>query len=152
MVHGIDGFEAVLKKCEDSFLSDLTVDYEVKPSEKTWSKKEIVGHLIDSAINNLKRFTEIQYFEKPYVVLPYNQDELVRANLYQNKNTADLFNLLIALNKQIVFLMKNQTEVSLRYKVMLPNHQEADLYFLMQDYIQHFYHHFNQVSPQWMQH
>lgn len=110
-----------------------------------------MGHLIDSALNNLKRFTEINYFEKPYNVIPYNQDELVKANNYQQKNTADLVKLLIALNRQIIFLMKNQTEENLKYKIVLPNQQEADLHFLMVDYIEHFYHHFKQIDSKWTQ-
>lgn len=32
-----------------------------RPVPNKWSKQEILGHLIDSAINNLKRFTEIQF-------------------------------------------------------------------------------------------
>jgi hypothetical protein len=35
-----------------------------KVSTEKWSKKEILGHLIDSGINNLQRFTEIQFEEK----------------------------------------------------------------------------------------
>jgi|SRR6218665_608236 len=143
----MDTFEVLLESIEDSFLSDLPDDFEFKSSENSWSKKEIIGHLIDSALNNLKRFTEIQYFEKPYNVIAYNQDELVKANNYQQKNTADLLELLIALNRQIIFLMKNQTEESLKYKIVLPNQQEADLHFLMEDYIEHFYHHFKQLNP-----
>ena len=32
-----------------------------KPAPGKWSKQEILGHLIDSAINNLKRFIDAQY-------------------------------------------------------------------------------------------
>ncbi len=35
-------------------LSDVEVEYKENPSK--WSKKEILGHLIDSANNNLRRF------------------------------------------------------------------------------------------------
>lgn len=47
-----------------------------------WSKKEILGHLTDSAIHNLVRFTEINYLEKPYYHRPYNQIDLVNLNQY----------------------------------------------------------------------
>lgn len=40
-----------------------------KPAPGKWSKLEILGHLIDSAINNLKRFTEIQFLPQPYKVI-----------------------------------------------------------------------------------
>lgn len=45
-----------------------------KISPEKWSKKEILGHLIDSGINNLQRFTEIQYESKPYKIRKYKQD------------------------------------------------------------------------------
>ncbi|MEZ4875739.1 MAG: DinB family protein, partial [Flavobacteriaceae bacterium] len=37
-----------------------------KWSPNRWSKKELLGHLIDSGMYNLQRFTEIQFEEKPY--------------------------------------------------------------------------------------
>lgn len=150
MINGIDKFEQALGKSKDLSVANLPADFELKPSEDKWSKKEIAGHLIDSALNNLKRFTEIQYFEKPYIVLGYNQDELVKANDYQHVDNRDLLDLLFSINKQILFLMKNQPEENLKYKILLPNKQEADLGFLMEDYIAHFYHHLNQIAPQWI--
>jgi len=47
-----------------------------------WSKQQILGHLIDSAINNLKRFTEIQILPQPFKIISYQQDELVIVNNY----------------------------------------------------------------------
>ena len=58
-----------------------------------WSKQEILGHLIDSAINNLKRFTEIQFLPQPYKVVSYQQNELVEVNQYQNLALAHLLDL-----------------------------------------------------------
>jgi len=65
----------------------------LKHNPDKWSRKEILGHLIDSAINNLQRFTVIQYEIKPFQIHSYNQDELVRANLYQTADTKDLLEL-----------------------------------------------------------
>jgi len=45
-----------INKCTDEELS-------YKPNPEKWSKKEILGHLVDSGVNNLKRFTEIQFGE-----------------------------------------------------------------------------------------
>jgi|TARA_R110000737_G_scaffold264685_1_gene272514 hypothetical protein len=57
---------------------------------KKWSKKEILGHLIDSGINNLQRFTEIQFSDRPYVIRKYNQNELVIVNDYQNAEIKEI--------------------------------------------------------------
>ena len=45
-----------------------------RPATGKWSKQEILGHLVDSAINNLKRFTEIQFLPQPYTVISYKQN------------------------------------------------------------------------------
>jgi len=64
-----------------------------KSTPNKWSKKEILGHLIDSGINNPQRFTEIQFESKPYKLRNYHQNKLVIANDYQNVNTKDLLQL-----------------------------------------------------------
>lgn len=146
MKQRIDEFELVLNRLEATFDANTIVEFEIKHTVSSWSKKEIIGHLIDSAINNLQRFTEIQYAEKPYEIRPYNQDELVKANDYQHKNNQDLFDLLIALNRQIVYVMKNQNQESLKYQIVLPTQTVTDLQFVMEDYIGHFNHHLDQIN------
>lgn len=73
-----------------------------RPALDKWSKQEILGHLIDSAVNNLKRFTEIQFLPQPYTVISYRQNELVIVNDYQNLPLQHLLDLYQALNRQIV--------------------------------------------------
>ncbi len=144
--------DAILKfeKFITTFQNEVAINpisnFDVKPSEAKWSKKEIIGHLIDSAINNIQRFTEIQYFEKPYKIRAYNPDELVKQNNYQNKNNQELFDLLINLNRHVIFLAKNQSETSLKFKMILPNNEIADLQFVIEDYFEHFYHHFKAID------
>src|SRR6185503_17913101 len=77
-----------------------------RPAPGKWSKQEILGHLIDSAINNLKRFTEIQFLPQPYTVISYQQNELVLVNDYQNLPLQHLLDLWQSLNRQIVFVVK----------------------------------------------
>src|SRR6187549_2216258 len=88
-----------------------------RPTEGKWSKKEILGHLIDSAINNLKRFTEIQFLPQPYTVISYQQNELVIVNDYQNLPLQHLLELWQALNRQIVLIVKNIPVEKLDYPV-----------------------------------
>ena len=38
-----------------------------KPNPAKWSKKEILGHLIDSAQNNIRRFIVAQYEDNPKI-------------------------------------------------------------------------------------
>ena len=148
MEQRINEFMLVLNKLNVLASTNSTRNFEIEPSETKWSKKEILGHLIDSAINNLQRFTEIQYAEKPFTIRTYPQDDLVKANDYQNKNILDLFHLLIELNKHIVYLVNNQTEETLKYEIILPNQAIKNLQWLIEDYFNHFYHHIKQIDIQ----
>lgn len=135
-----------IREIEDLFHHKQLVDFDRKISGTKWSKKEILGHLIDSAINNLQRFTEIQYLEKPYSIRPYNPDELVKANRYQEKDSPDLLLLWAQLNRQIAFVMLNQAEDTLAYPLLLPDNQQRDLRFLMTDYVVHLEHHLKAIK------
>ncbi|WP_222983075.1 DinB family protein [Flagellimonas meishanensis] len=120
-------------------------EFKKKPTHGKWSKQEILGHLIDSAINNIQRFTEIQFEHLPYYIRDYNQRELVKANDYQNSETSELVQLWMSLNGRIKSLMRQQTEKTLGYPIVLSNGTIADLRFLMQDYVTHLEHHLNQI-------
>ena len=130
----------------DNLTLQSIIDFEVKIDVNKWSKKEILGHLIDSAINNLQRFTEIQYAEKPYKTRPYNQDALVKYNDYQNKNNQNLFDLWLHLNRHILEIIKSQTDKTLAYQLILPNGTLTNLQFLIEDYIEHLFYHVSQIN------
>ncbi len=114
-----------------------------KPTK--WSKKEILGHLIDSAHYNLRRFTEIHIKPKPYQIIDYNQDELVLVNDYQRAEPKDLIMLWVSLNKQIIHVLKQQNEKTLQIQARLPNLKNTNLLFLINDYLEHLEHHVKQI-------
>lgn len=118
-----------------------------RPAENKWSKKEILGHLIDSAINNLKRFTEIQFLPQPYKVVSYKQVELVLVNDYQNLPLDHLLDLWQALNRQIVFVAKSIPAEKLQYPVdpQYENGELKTLGWIIADYVAHMEHHFKQI-------
>lgn len=120
-------------------------DLKNKRTPGKWSKQEIVGHLIDSGINNLQRFTEIRSAEEPFKIRKYKQDELVLANDYQQAEMSELLQLWLALNKRIVQVMLLQTEDTLKVKIELPDGQISDLRFLMVDYVDHLEYHLKQI-------
>ena len=142
--------EAILrfeKLLDENALYFPTIDPVILEEKKTgkWSKKEILGHLVDSAIHNLVRFTEINYVEKPYRHRPYNQIDLVNLNQYQMMDIHDLTELWLSINKQIVRLMKSVDEKALDYKIILSDESVIDLRFLMTDYVDHLEHHIKQL-------
>lgn len=132
---------------EASYYLELAAasEMELKSSPVSWSKREILGHLIDSALNNLQRFTEIQFQPKPFKIKPYDQNGLVKANDYQHADTEALVNLWQALNKRIGDVMEMQTESTLLHAIELSDGTITDLRFLMTDYVDHLEHHVRQL-------
>ena len=137
-------FEKLLNENVNFFPTISSEILEAKIPGK-WSKKEILGHLTDSAIHNLVRFTEINYLEKPYHHRPYNQIDLVNLNQYQTMDIEELTQLWFLINKQIIKIMKSVDNEVLDYKIILSDESVIDLKFLMTDYVAHLEHHINQI-------
>src|SRR5688572_28641543 len=118
-----------------------------RPAQGKWSKKEILGHLVDSAINNLKRFTEIQFLPQPFTVVSYQQNDLVTVNNYQNLPLDHLLKFWEVLNQHIVYVVKNIPEEKLEYHVdpQYENREMKTLAWIICDYVAHMEHHFKQV-------
>ena len=136
----IESFPARIKRLSaDELLS--------RSAEGKWSKKEILGHLIDSAINNLKRFTDSQHSSLPYKVVKYQQVELVVANDYQNLPLDHLLTLWQSLNRQIVYVVRNIAIEQLNYPVdpQYENGELRTLSWIIVDYVAHMEHHFQQI-------
>ncbi len=136
--HLLQQTKAYIQVCPES-------EFAFKLSPDKWSKKEILGHLIDSGINNLQRFTEIQFEFKPYRIRKYDQDALVKANQYATAETLELLTLWLALNERIKNIIESQDEHTLRYSIELSDGRISDLRFLMEDYVDHMEHHVRQM-------
>ncbi|RRB07015.1 DinB family protein [Larkinella rosea] len=116
---------------------------ERKPGK--WSRKEILGHLIDSGLNNLKRFTDAQFLPSPFVVERYNQNQSVIYNRYQDLPLEHLIAYWQSLNRQILYVTEVIPEDTLRKPVLPPDHGEpVTVAWLIVDYVAHLGHHFKQ--------
>jgi hypothetical protein len=74
-------------------------EFSFKSSPATWSPKEILGHLVDSAQNNIQRFVRGQYEDTPGIV--YDQDEWVRLQGYQTFPKDELIQFWILINSHL---------------------------------------------------
>jgi len=77
-----------------------------KKAPGKWSRKEIIGHLIDSAQNNLRRFICGQYENEPPAIV-YEQDFWVAANAYNKMAKADVLSLWILMNERICAVLES---------------------------------------------
>lgn len=115
-----------------------------KISDNKWSKREILGHLIDSARYNLQRFTEIPVFEGNYEIRDYPQDQLVKIHQYQTQPDFELLCLWQLLNFQIVQVITNIPEATL-CKTIAVNRANKSLRELIEEYTAHVEHHLRQI-------
>ncbi|HWW41551.1 MAG TPA: DinB family protein [Pedobacter sp.] len=116
-------------------------------SEKTdpgkWSKKEIIGHLIDSATNNHHRFVRGQ-FEKN-VQISYDQNKWNVAGHYQDIDSIQLIQFWMMYNRQLIELWRNIPKEKLSNTIYTGDETPLTLGFLIQDYVVHLEHHLKQL-------
>jgi hypothetical protein len=118
-----------------------------KPSVEKWSRQEILGHLVDSAVHNLTRFTGVPFAPTPYVVKSYRQAELVTVNRYQTLPLPHLLVLWESLNRQILFVIEGLEPIQLALPVD-PGYGDGELHnlgWLFCDYVAHLEHHLKQI-------
>jgi hypothetical protein len=120
-------------------------EFSMKPSPSKWSKKEIIGHLIDSAHNNLRRFIVGQYDDTPVIV--YDQDFWNKANDYQQMNKDEIIALWKLMNNRVgaVLLAMPASAMSRQLNTSKDSIQVHTLEWLAVDYVKHMKHHLNQV-------
>jgi hypothetical protein len=115
-----------------------------KPSPDKWSKKEILGHLIDSAANNHQRFVRLQLV--PEISLPgYEQDGWVRVNRYQETPWTDIVALWAAYNRHLAAVIESLDSSTLGHVWHSPS-GDMTLEFLATDYVEHIKHHLGQIG------
>lgn len=124
-----------------SLRSVRDVEFNLKLSPLKWSRKEILGHLVDSAQNNIRRFIVAQYEERPKIV--YNQDKWVAITNYQEYPLTDLIDLWYQVNKHLCHVLTSMPVEMIKQQVQTEDLH--DLQWLAGDYIKHLLHHLHQV-------
>src|SRR5215204_2300793 len=81
-------------------------DASFKPAPDKWSKKEILGHLIDSASNNHQKFVRTMA-EKHVDFVGYKQNHWVDSQKYNRRNWHDLLFLWRTLNLHLAHIIEN---------------------------------------------
>jgi len=136
-----------------SSLSDARV--RVRPAPGKWSVKEIIGHLIDSATNNHRRFVLAQ-IEDTLAFPGYQQDEWVKRQRYQDSAWPGLATLWASYNEHLIHVVRAIPEETLtRARTThtldqigwrpVAREDPATLAYLIEDYVGHLEHHLGQI-------
>lgn len=126
-----------LKQRETSFFTERA------SGSSSWSRLQILGHLIDSASNNLHRFIRTQYEHVPFIY--YNQNDWNAINHYDKANSSDLIDAWTALNKRILEVLRHIDEESLTKTCRVDVNTVMPLREIVYDYIGHMEHHLKQI-------
>ena len=137
-------FAAILQASPKRMVGIADADAEQKPASGRWSKKEILGHLIDSAANNHQRFVRAQFAAR--VDLPgYEQEAWVATQAYATESWADLVNLWLLYNRHLLHILRNLPEGTQTNEISIGGKPPVTLQAVAEDYLSHLKNHINQI-------
>jgi len=140
----INNFRNQINSYNHSLSALAEAELHQKPAINKWSKKEILGHLCDSAINNYYRFLHLQQSKGLFEVVQYDQDSWVKMGRYQTRDWATILNLWETLNFSIIEILESSFEANKNQQIIIDG-VEQDYKFLVQDYYEHLAHHMKQI-------
>ena len=120
----------------------------VAPAVGKWSAKEVVGHLTDSAVNNLARIVRLETvldMDPEVRADNYEQEAWVLAQAYAEKDWLQIVQLWRGLNEHIGWTMRHVSREKLGRICVFPDGQ-VTMGFLMEDYIAHMEHHLRDLK------
>ena len=147
-------FRELIERCTPLLLDLPNDTTATRPAPDKWSRQEILGHLIDSASNNHRRFVEGQFGED-LVFVGYDQEAWVRAQPYQTSSWAELVGLWRSFNLHLLRIVESVPEstrlrprtrhnlAEIGWKVS-PD-ESTTLDYIMSDYVSHLEHHLRQI-------
>jgi hypothetical protein len=118
-------------------------DFSLRSRPGKWSKKEILGHLIDSACNNHQRFVRIQFEEMPRII--YDQDNWNACSYYQQRDKDQLVAFWEVYNNQLLELITRIPAGLLTREGVSGNGERHTLAWYITDYVTHMEHHLRQL-------
>jgi hypothetical protein len=109
-----------------------------------WSRKEILGHLIDSALNNHQRVVRAQFSSS--LVFGYDQVAWVKANAYRRRAWSELVELWVTLNRHFAAAVELVPAAKLGTPCAAGEEEAKPLEWWIRDYVRHMKHHVEQIE------
>ncbi len=142
-IEAADDLRRAVDEYETKFLAVSEEQVGRSRGPEKWSRKQILGHLIDSATNNHQRFIRMQL--TPELHFPnYEQREWVRLNDYAGRPWSELVALWAAWNRHLAHVMERIAPESLGHRWDSGSAWQ-DLEFVATDYVVHLRHHADQI-------
>ena len=110
-----------------------------------WSRKQLLGHLIDSASNNHQRFVRAM-LQGALEFPPYDQAGNVRVQAVQEADWLLLVSLWANYNRFLAHVIARIPEDKLEVLCRIGDGEPVPLRFLAEDYLAHLLHHLGQIG------
>jgi len=110
-----------------------------------WTRKEIVGHLLDSAANNRQRFVRAA-IEGSYAGPSYAQDAWVAAHGYAHLSWKTLVAWWNVEHDILLAVVERIPEERMNALCKVGEDAPVTLRYLIEDYTRHQFHHFEQIN------
>ncbi len=139
----IERLENLIKIIPDLLTQIDESDFILKPFSEKWSKKEIHGHLIDSAANNHHRFIRPQYEDTPTIA--YDQNQWNKLNHYIEMDSIQVVAFWTFYNKHLLEIMKRIPDENLLKECKSTDLKIYTVEYLMNDYMEQLEYHLKQI-------
>lgn len=144
MQNALNELESLLSMAVPRLLALSESECSSRPNDDKWSKKETLGHLIDSASNNHQRFVRAQLSNE--IRLPgYEQQDWVRTQSYHTESWENLVQLWKAYNVHLIHLGTKIPAERLNSMCFIGTNEPVTLEFVIVDYVRHVKHHLQQI-------
>ena len=110
-----------------------------------WSRKQLLGHLVDSASNNHQRFVRAALADS--LDFPgYEQTGNVRVQAVDSAPWATLVGLWSHYNRYLAHVVAHLPPAKLSVPCRIGENEPVTLGFLAEDYVRHLVHHLDQIG------
>ena len=110
-----------------------------------WSRKQLLGHLIDSASNNHQRFVRAA-LQDSLEFPAYEQDGWQQVQAIQDVPWSIVLALWANYNRYLAHIISNLPAPKLNVPCRIGPNQPVTLEFLVTDYLTHLLHHLEQIG------
>jgi hypothetical protein len=130
----------------DRLLRQCTAEGSRRPVlDGGWSRRQVLGHLIDSASNNHQRFVRAA-LEGSLDFPAYDQDGWAGVQAADEADWLILIELWTNYNRYLAHVIARLPRARLDAPVRIGQNQPVTLQFLAEDYLRHLVHHLRQIG------